>query len=154
MLQIVHQSPTSFPFFRSAIEPRSTLMGGLCDMFTCALVSCFYCAISASACTSAGPFSLKQNGVFTYVITSGCTDLHTAHSTFIGSGAELLLISLIHDQPLVPIVQQHNTLDFLEAVNRIFLRPSDPSLFDFLLCHGFLSCFFGIILARCCPESC
>ena len=29
--------------------------------------------------TSAGHLSLKQNGVFTFVITSGCTDQHTEH---------------------------------------------------------------------------
>ena len=40
------------------------------------------CVVSASVYTSAGPLSLKQNGVFTLVITSGCTDsAHTAHST-------------------------------------------------------------------------
>ena len=33
-----------------------------------------YCDTSASAYTSAGPLSLKQNGVYTFVITSGCTD--------------------------------------------------------------------------------
>ena len=40
-----------------------------------------YCVIFASAYTSAGPSSLKQNGVFTFVIISGYTDSHTAHST-------------------------------------------------------------------------
>ena len=36
-------------------------------------VTC-YCVTTASAYTSAGPLSLKQNGVCTLVITSGCTD--------------------------------------------------------------------------------
>ena len=40
-----------------------------------------YCVTSAPAYTSAGPLSLKQNGAFTFVITSGYTDSHTAHST-------------------------------------------------------------------------
>ena len=39
----------------------------------CAYVMC-YCVITASAYTSAGSLSLKQNGVYTKVITSGCTD--------------------------------------------------------------------------------
>ena len=30
--------------------------------------------MAASACTSAGPLSLKQNGVYTKVTTSGCTN--------------------------------------------------------------------------------
>ena len=38
-----------------------------------------YFVITASAYTSAGPLSLKQNGVFTFVMTSGCIDLHTPH---------------------------------------------------------------------------
>ena len=49
-----------------------------CSLYTC--IMC-YCVISASAYTSAGPVSLKENGVFTFVSTSGCTDWHTAHST-------------------------------------------------------------------------
>ena len=40
-----------------------------------------YCDISASAYTSAGPLSLKQNGVYTFVITSGRTDCHWAPSS-------------------------------------------------------------------------
>ena len=56
----------------------------------------------------ARPLSLKQNDVYTLVITSGCIDLHTAHTPHNGSGAELLLFSLIHDQRLVRTVQQHN----------------------------------------------
>ena len=47
----------------------------------------FYCVIFASAYISAGSSSLKQNGVFTLVITSGYTDLRTAHSTHIGCEA-------------------------------------------------------------------
>ena len=75
-----------------------------CDTFTCASRVMCYCVISASAYTSAGPLSLKQNGVFTQVITSGYTDSHTAHSTHIGSGARLLLI-LIHELRLIRAVQ-------------------------------------------------
>ena len=77
------------------------LGGATCSLYTCVMCDC---VISASAYTSAGRLSLKQNGVFTFVITSGCTDLHTAHVSHIGSGAELLLLSLIHT------VQRHNTL--------------------------------------------
>ena len=47
------------------------------SLYTC--VMC-YCVITAPAYTSAGLLSFKQNGVFTFVITSGCTDSHTAHS--------------------------------------------------------------------------
>ena len=46
-----------------------------------------YCVIFASSYASAGPLSLKQNCVFTLVITWGNSDPHTAHSTHIGSGA-------------------------------------------------------------------
>ena len=69
-----------------------------------------YCVITASAYTSAGPLSLKQNGVVTFVITSGSTDLHTPVTHHIGGGAQLLLLSLVHDQRLVRIVQQQNAL--------------------------------------------
>ena len=44
-----------------------------CDIFLCTCVMC-YCVITASAYTFAGPLSLKQNGVYTLVITSGCAD--------------------------------------------------------------------------------
>ena len=44
------------------------------DTFTCALRVMCCCVIFASAYTSAGPLSLVHNGVFTLVITSGCTD--------------------------------------------------------------------------------
>ena len=58
-----------------------------CDTFhSCTRFIC-YCVSSALAYTSAGPLSLKQNCVFTFVTTSGHTDSHTAHSTHIGSGA-------------------------------------------------------------------
>ena len=40
-----------------------------------------YRVISASAYTSAGILSFKQNGVFTFVIKSAYTGSHTAHST-------------------------------------------------------------------------
>ena len=76
----------------------------LCALLACVIVS------SASAYTSAGPSSLKQNGVVTFVSTLGYTDSHIAHSTHIGSGAELLLFSLIYDQRLVRTVQRHDTL--------------------------------------------
>ena len=46
-----------------------------------------YCVISASVYTSAGPLSLKQNGVFTLVVTPVCTDLHTAHISHRGQQA-------------------------------------------------------------------
>ena len=69
-----------------------------------------YCVITASAYTSAGPLRLKQNGVYTLVITSGCTGCPLRHTRHIGSGAELLFLSLIHDQRLVRIVQQQNAL--------------------------------------------
>ena len=39
----------------------------------CTCVMC-YRVITAPAYTSAGPLSLKQNGVFTFFITSGCTE--------------------------------------------------------------------------------
>ena len=41
------------------------------SLYTC--VRCF-CVITASAYTHTGPVSLKQNGVYTLVITSCCTD--------------------------------------------------------------------------------
>ena len=41
-----------------------------------------YCAITAPAYTSPGPLSINQNGVFTFVITSGYTHVHTAHCSF------------------------------------------------------------------------
>ena len=46
-----------------------------------------YCVISASAYTSAGSLSLKQNGVFTFVITSGRTDctLRTQPTLVVGT---------------------------------------------------------------------
>ena len=40
----------------------------------------------------------------------GLHRLPTAHPAHIGSGAELLFLSLIHDKQLVRIVQQHNEL--------------------------------------------
>ena len=45
-----------------------------CATFTCALCVLCCCDISASACISAGPLSLQPNSVYTFVITSGCTD--------------------------------------------------------------------------------
>ena len=41
---------------------------------------------------------------------TGLHRLPTAHISHMGSGAELLLPSLIHDQRFVRIVQQHSTL--------------------------------------------
>ena len=52
----------------------------------CTCVMCC-CVISASAYTSAWPLSFEQNGVFTFVTASGCTDVHTAHSIHSGRGA-------------------------------------------------------------------
>ena len=70
-------------------------LGGVtCSLYTCVMCDC---VISASAYTSAGRLSLKQNGVF-----------HICHH--IGSGAELLLLSLIHDKQLVRTVQRPNML--------------------------------------------
>ena len=62
------------------------------DIFTCAHRVMCYCVISASAYTSAGPLSLKQNGVYTYVTTSGCTDSHTAHSLEIANTLVVVLL--------------------------------------------------------------
>ena len=52
-----------------------------CDIFhLCTGVIC-YRVSTALAYTSAGPLSLKRNGVSTDHTTSGCTDQHTAHSS-------------------------------------------------------------------------
>ena len=60
------------------MTPRVT--GATSSLYTC--VMC-YCATTASAYTSAGPLSLKQNGVCTFVITPGCTGcpLRTLNTT-------------------------------------------------------------------------
>ena len=58
------------------VTPRVT--GVTLSLYTCVM---WYCVITAPAYTSAGNLSLKQNGVVTFYITSGRTDLHTAHST-------------------------------------------------------------------------
>ena len=57
-----------------------------CDIFHLCTSVIRYSVSSALAYTFAGPLSLKQNGVFTYHTTSGCTDPHWSR---------LLLISLI-----------------------------------------------------------
>ena len=80
--------------------------------------------IFPSAYTSAGPFSLKQNGA-----TSGHTDSHPAHSTNIGSGAGYCSFLLIHELQLVRAVQLRKRTCLLQAVagrEEIYLRPSDP----------------------------
>ena len=91
---------------------RLLLLHGAFLVVTLALYTCVTCffVILASAYTYAGPLSLQQNGVYTVVITSGCVDLHNAHAPHTVSGAELWLLSLIHEQLLVRIVQQHNAL--------------------------------------------
>ena len=58
-----------------------------CEIFHSYTRVICYRTSTAHAYTSAGPLSLKQKGVFTFVITSGHTNQHTAHSTHIGSGA-------------------------------------------------------------------
>ena len=58
-----------------------------CDTFHSRTRVVCYRVSTAVAYTFAGPLSLKQNGVFTYHTTSGCTAWHTAHSPHIGSGA-------------------------------------------------------------------
>ena len=63
------------------LQKASPNAADCCDIFhLCTGVS------TALAYTFAGPLCLKQNGVFTFVTTSGCTDQHTAHSHHIGSG--------------------------------------------------------------------
>ena len=110
------------------------------------------CSVTtALACTSAEPLSLKWGGVCTLVITSGCTDWPTAHTAHIGSGAELLLPSLIHDQRHVRIVQQHNEL-VCHRQRQDLLRPGDPFLsFD---CGAMASCAVSSVLSRCGWKSC
>ena len=51
-----------------------------CDTYHSRTRVICYRVSTALAYTSAGPLSLKQNGVFTYHTTSGCTDQHIAHS--------------------------------------------------------------------------
>ena len=78
--------------FSVKLAPRLTGV----TSFTCVIC---YSVSTALAYTSAGPLSLKQNGVFTLVITSGYTDPHTAHSTHIRSKAgccSFLLIRSTH----------------------------------------------------------
>ena len=67
-----HRLPRNvfFSFFDPA---KSDAKSYGCDIFhLCTSVMC-HC-VTALAHTSTGPLSLKQNGVFTHVITSGCTD--------------------------------------------------------------------------------
>ena len=59
-----------------------------------------YCVITACAYTSAGPLSLKQKRCSHICHHIGLHRLHTAHTHRVGSGAELLLLLLIHDQRL------------------------------------------------------
>ena len=84
------------------------------SLYTCVIC---YRASTAPAYTSAGPLSLKQNGVDTLVIT----DSHTAHT-------EEVIAPLI-DPPLA--AGTHRTAAqracVFQAVNRIYLRASDPS---------------------------
>ena len=53
-----------------------------CDIFTRTFLSCVTVSLLPVRYTSAGPLSLKQNGVLTLVITSGLTDctVRTQHT--------------------------------------------------------------------------
>ena len=63
------------------VRPSSNVANEMVSNVTFSLNTCVMCyrVITAPAYTSAGPMSLKQNGVSTFLITSGCTDLHTGH---------------------------------------------------------------------------
>ena len=70
----------------------------LCHLLLCQHCTCVYFS------------SLKHNGVFTSVITSGYTDLHTAHATHICSGAGCCSFLLIYSSQLVRAVQPRSEL--------------------------------------------
>ena len=89
-----------------------------------------YSVIFASPYTSASPLSLKQNGVFTLVTTSGYTDLHTAHSTHIRNGAGYCLFFVASRVRAVQLRKRACLLQAVAGREEISLRPSDPFLFD------------------------
>ena len=88
--QAVHLKMMDADDWRYPQNRQHLCTGVICDSVSTAL-----------AYTSAGPLSLKQNGVFTHHTASGCTDPHTAHSTHAGAGGGFCSFLLIHELQLV-----------------------------------------------------
>ena len=94
--------PSAEKFFLICISCESDAKSYECDIFHfCTSVICYHVS-TALANTSAGPLSLKQNGVFTYHTTSGCTDQHTADAphTVLHLGGGVLLVMMCAWPPL------------------------------------------------------
>ena len=72
MLQLKHHCLGVWPL-RNNVKNMEHLLEPNVTFSLYTSVIC-YCVTIALAYTSAGLLSLKQNGVFTFVITSGCTD--------------------------------------------------------------------------------
>ena len=72
MLQLKHHCLGVWPL-RNNVKNMEHLLEPNVTFSLYTSVIC-YCVTTALAYTSAGLLSLKQNGVFTFVITSGCTD--------------------------------------------------------------------------------
>ena len=85
-----------------------------------------HCVISASAHTSAGPLSLKQNGVFTFVITSGGT--HCTLRTLTTSPEQVIILFIDPGAAACTHRTAAEHARLFQAVKRIHLRPSDPYL--------------------------
>ena len=93
----------------ASILSHGPISAANCDIFHRALVSCVIVSLLHLRTLLQG-LRLSSKTVFAHLSSIGLHRLSASHPDSHCSGAELLLFSLIHDQRLVRIVQQHNEL--------------------------------------------
>ena len=99
--------PLTYPSPEPSLRPQASLDAEECDIFTCTLVSCVTVFTTAHFRRTLESRVKRCLHIRHHI---GLHRLPTADIAHIGSGAEFLLLSLIHKQRLVRIVQQHDTL--------------------------------------------
>ena len=108
-----------------------------------------YCVTPTPACTSAGPLSLEQDGVYAFVITSGCTDcpLRTQFTLVAEQGTA----HFVHPR-FAARAELHSSGRYLPVPGSGRKRrdPFASKPFVFLWRHDILYNFLNIMLARCC----
>ena len=94
-----------------------------------------YCVISASEFTSAGPLSLKQNDVFTFVSSHRVAPI--AHCGLNPHWTSRLLPIFVDPRVAACTrwTAEERACQFpaVTGQEEIYLRPSDPSLFNFIV---------------------
>ena len=100
--------------------------------FTCTLVSRVTVPAQHLRTLPQGPLSLKQNGVFTFVITSGRTDCTLGTQPTLV--AEQVTAHFVDPRVTActhfTAEERASLLQAETGGEEIHLRPSDPSLFD------------------------